>query len=49
MSKEKCIVCSKPIDYEPEYCCDGRFCGCMGMPIDPPVCSQECWDKFSRR
>jgi protein gp37 len=21
----------------PEYCCDGRECGCQGMPIDPPA------------
>lgn len=27
---------------EPEMCCDGRECGCMGQPIDPSFCSNEC-------
>lgn len=21
----------------PQYCCGGRDCGCMGMPVDPPL------------
>lgn len=25
-------------------CCSGRECGCMGQPIDPVVCSGECFD-----
>ena len=40
-----CMVCGKPMpDYEPQGCCDGRECGCMGLPIEPPICSEECWD-----
>ena len=23
-------------DWEPEYCCNGYMCGCMGQPIEPP-------------
>ena len=23
---------------------NGQDCGCQGLPIDPPICSQECWD-----
>lgn len=35
----KCVICgSEVIDYEPEYCCSGYMCGCMGKPIDPPIC-----------
>jgi len=29
---------------EPQLCCNGRECGCMGMPIDPVVCSDECYN-----
>lgn len=46
----KCIVCDTDVpDYEPEYCC--RYisinspCGCMGLPIEPPLCSLECAEK----
>ena len=41
-----CMVCGENyIDDEPQMCCSGRDCGCMGMPIDPLVCSPECYDK----
>lgn len=41
----ECMDCGTPIEYEPEYCCDGRECGCMGKPIEPPLC-HKCWDKL---
>jgi hypothetical protein len=31
---------------EPVMCCSGRDCGCMGLPIYPPVCSVECYNKI---
>ena len=38
-----CLICGKPVlDYEPVGCCDGRECGCMGLPTNPCVCSQGC-------
>lgn len=38
-----CLICGKSVlDYEPEMCCDGRECGCMGQPTNPCVCSKEC-------
>lgn len=38
-----CLICGKPVpDYVPEYCCDGRDCGCYGRPIHPCVCSDAC-------
>lgn len=38
-----CLICHKPVpDYEPEYCCSGKECGCLGLPIYPCVCSPEC-------
>jgi len=42
--KSSCAICETEIDVR--MCCSGRECGCMGMPIDPPVCSNECYDKF---
>lgn len=25
-------------NYKPRTCCNGNECGCMGLPIDPPLC-----------
>ncbi|WP_179087393.1 hypothetical protein [Paenibacillus odorifer] len=41
----ECMDCGALIEYEPEYCCNGRECGCMGLPIEPPLC-EKCWDKL---
>jgi len=39
-----CMVCGKEFKgEEPQMCCSGRECGCMGMPIDPIVCSEKCY------
>lgn len=39
----RCEICEKPVpEYEPRYCCDGQSCGCMGLPIEPCVCSSAC-------
>lgn len=41
-----CVVCGmKFMGPEPQMCCSGRDCGCMGLPIEPIVCSKECYDK----
>lgn len=42
--KSHCEVCETEI--EVRMCCNQPDCGCMGMPIDPPVCSSECYDKL---
>lgn len=48
--KYDCWICQKEMDdYEPEMCCSGFECGCMGLPTNPPVCSKECWDKLMKR
>lgn len=46
MSKEKgfCDVCGYEI--EVNRCCSGYECGCMGMPTEPPICSEECYNTF---
>lgn len=31
---------------EPQYCCNGFDCGCQGLPIDPPFCSNECYEAY---
>lgn len=42
-----CEICSKEI--EVQMCCSGFDCGCMGLPVEPPVCSNECYDKFMNK
>jgi hypothetical protein len=39
-----CDICG--VEIEIRMCCDGRGCGCMGWPVEPPVCSEECCDLF---
>ena len=42
---ECCMICNKELpDYEPQMCCSGQDCTCQGLPIEPPICSNECWD-----
>jgi hypothetical protein len=42
--KTPCLICGAEVDYEPKFCCSGLDCACQGQPIDPCVCSQECYD-----
>ena len=45
MEKTNCIICGQLFDYEPKFCCHNPIdCECGGLPIDPPVCSDECYD-----
>lgn len=45
-----CMVCGTEfLGEEPKFCCSGRECGCMGMPIEPIACSQSCYDKLMNR
>ena len=45
-----CQVCGKEyMGEEPKGCCSGRDCACMGQPIEPMVCSSECWDRLMSR
>ena len=40
---ERCDICNKPVTgFEYEYCCNGQDCGCMGQPLTPCICSEEC-------
>lgn len=41
-----CMICGKQFEMVVRYCCDGHECGCMGRPIDPPICDSECWKAF---
>ena len=50
MIKLICMGCGEEFEgEEPKMCCSGRECGCMGLPIDPVVCSDECFDKVLNR
>ena len=42
----KCVICKQELDYEPDYCCIDNHCACQGLPIDPPVCSNRCYEKL---
>jgi hypothetical protein len=44
----KCNNCENMIEEcEPEYCCDGYMCGCMGKPINfPDFLCDECLTKM---
>lgn len=47
MEVPKCAICDKAVpDYKPQICCNAFDCGCQGKPVDPPICSNECWEKF---
>lgn len=46
LTNNRCMVCNAPIDYEPEYCCNGRDCGCYGRPINEPLCD-ECDNRLA--
>lgn len=49
MSKRKgyCEICGTEI--EVRICCNSFDCGCGGFPVDPPVCSSECYDKLMNK
>lgn len=42
--KGYCIICGTEIEIQ--MCCNGRECGCMGQPVEPPVCSSKCEDEL---
>ena len=45
--KGKCVICGTEIEIR--MCCSGIDCNCMGLPIDPPVCSKECEDEYFKQ
>ena len=45
-----CMVCGTQWQgEEPKMCCSGHMCGGMGQPIDPIICSEECYNKLPFR
>ena len=42
----KCLVCGKDFEFESEMCCSGENCCCGGRPVEPQVCSSECFNKI---
>ena len=46
---DPCELCGKPVyGYVERHCCNGRDCGCMGLPLEPCWCD-ECWTKWETR
>lgn len=44
-----CIVCKVEFLGEiPKICCNGVACGCLGLSIEPIVCSDECYNKLMK-
>jgi len=43
--KGNCEICNHEIEIQ--MCCSGYQCGCMGQPVEPPVCSEECYYKYA--
>lgn len=41
-----CVVCGNRFLWNWETCCSGQECACRGLPIEPAVCSNKCWDKY---
>jgi hypothetical protein len=42
-----CMGCGEMfIGAQPKMCCNGNDCGCQGQPVDPIVCSEECYNKL---
>jgi predicted nucleic acid-binding Zn ribbon protein len=46
-----CLICKRPLpeDYEFSYCCNGRECGCYGLPPEPWLCSKTCGEILYHR
>lgn len=51
MKCEPCVKCGTTVlvdeDYEPEGCCNGFECGCMGQQTNPIFC-RECWREMHK-
>lgn len=46
---ETCEMCDKFVEgFEYKICCSGFECSCMGKPVEPCICSEECWDKMMK-
>lgn len=44
-----CVICDKPVpNYDPMMCCSGYQCDCRGMPTNPCICSNDCWDELMK-
>lgn len=46
-------ICEGPdctIEITVTMCCgdSSGMCGCRGLPIEPPFCSNECWDAWNK-
>lgn len=50
LEAQSCVSCRDEfMGRPPQMCCSGYECGCMGQPIDPVVCSDNCYDEIINR
>ena len=43
----ECLNCGEIFwGEELKGCCSGKDCGCLGLPINPPICSRTCWEEY---
>lgn len=47
MERGYCLICGKNIEIQ--MCCNGYMCGCMGQPVEPPLCSEKCHDVYANK
>jgi len=45
--KGNCLECGEEIDVQ--MCCNQFDCGCRGLPVDPPFCSEKCYDIYMKK
>lgn len=42
-----CMNCREEFfGQDPQYCCNGNMCGCLGQPTEPVVCSEKCYHEL---
>lgn len=46
---DQCWNCQKDLGYKLKGCCSGLDCGCMGLPTDPPFCSEQCGEEYRNK
>jgi len=51
MPREKAFCwgpnCNEEIEIQ--ICCNAYDCGCQGLPVDPPFCSEECYNAYMNK
>lgn len=47
---QECMICGEGyFGHDPVFCCTSSDCGCLGMAIEPLVCSKKCYDYLIKK